>query len=100
MHACGNGGHTTMPLGTARYLSENRTFNVTIHFIFQPAEEGGAVTEAMMDDGLFEKFSCNVIYGQHNMPGIEAGHISLRTGPVMATSDESNIVFRGPEDMA
>ena len=64
-----------------------KSFNGTIHFIFQPAEEGGAGAKAMMDDGLFEKFSCDAIYGLHNMPGIEAGHIGIRAGPIMAASD-------------
>tara|TARA_Y100000766_G_C18837665_1_gene571316 strand:+ start:844 stop:1143 length:300 start_codon:yes stop_codon:yes gene_type:complete len=72
-----------------------KSFNGTIHFIFHPANEGGVGAKVMMDDGLFEKFSCDAIYRLHNMPGIEAGHIGLRAGPIMATSDEFKITFRG-----
>ena len=84
MHACGHDGHTTMLLGAARYLAETRNFDGTVHFIFQPAEEGMGGAKAMVDDGLFEKFPCDAIFGMHNRPGLPVGHFAVRAGPMMA----------------
>lgn len=95
MHACGHDGHTAMLLSAARYLAETRQFNGTVHFIFQPAEEGGAGARAMMDDGLFQLFPCDAVFGMHNWPGMPVGHFGVTAGPMMASSNEFEIVIKG-----
>ncbi|MAZ02674.1 MAG: peptidase M20 [Sneathiella sp.] len=95
MHACGHDGHTAILLGAAQYLSETRNFDGTVHFIFQPAEEGGGGGDAMVKDGLFDRFPCDGVYGLHNQPGMPRGTFNVRTGPIMASADTAVMKIRG-----
>jgi hippurate hydrolase len=97
MHACGHDGHTTMLLGAARHLARTRRFNGTVHLYFQPAEEHGVPSGAqkMIEEGLFDRFHCDAVFGVHNHPGAQPGTFLFRKGPFMAAGDQVSIAIEG-----
>lgn len=95
MHACGHDGHTAMLLNAARYLAQHRNFDGTVYVIFQPAEEGGAGAKKMMEDGLFERFPMEAVFGMHNWHNMPVGSFGVTPGPIMASSNTFQILIKG-----
>ena len=94
-HGCGHDGHVAMLLGAAQHLCDSRDFDGTVHFIFQPAEEGHGGAKAMVEDGLFERFPCDRVFALHNWPDLPAGTIATRPGAIMAAADKFEILVEG-----
>lgn len=95
MHACGHDGHMAMLLGAADRLTRDPDLAGTVHCVFQPAEEHGRGAQAMVDDGLFDRFAIDSMFGLHTIPGLPAGELHTREGAIMASEDTFSITVHG-----
>ena len=95
MHACGHDGHTAMLLAAAQHLAQHRNFDGTVYLIFQPAEENEGGGRVMVEEGLFDKFPMDAVFGMHNWPGSQVGKFAVSPGPVMASTNEFRVIVRG-----
>src|SRR5690606_21548083 len=95
MHACGHDGHTAMLLAAAKHLAQSRDFEGTVHVIFQPAEEGHGGAKAMIDDGLFDRFHMDAVFGMHNWPGMPVGSFGRTPAHIMASSNAVGVLIDG-----